>query len=74
MADAAARSVSRRQKRDEDVTAAVGWLKAKREEMGLVSLAKLVGMDAADLSKVIEGKRKPSGDQLEKIAAVRSQT
>ena len=41
------------------VTAAVAWLKAKRDEIGLVALAKLLGVDAANWGKVIEGRRKP---------------
>jgi hypothetical protein len=39
---------------------AIAWLKAKREVVGLSMLAEMLGVDAANLGKVIEGKRKPS--------------
>ena len=51
---------SQRQKREEEQAAAVAWLKAKRDEIGLTALAKMLEVDAANLGKVIEGKRKPS--------------
>ena len=38
----------------------VAWLKTKRDEIGLTALAKMLDVDAANLGKVIEGKRKPS--------------
>ena len=60
MADAAERIVSRRRKGAGEWAAAVAWLKVKRDEIGLAALAKLVGIDAANLGKAIEGKRKPS--------------
>jgi hypothetical protein len=73
MAEAAERIVSRKQKREYEQTAAVGWLKAKREEMGLTALAKQIGVDAANLGKMIEGKRQFSRAWLNAIAAIRSQ-
>jgi hypothetical protein len=39
---------------------AIERLKAKRDEIGLTALAKMLGVDAANLGKVIEGKRQPS--------------
>jgi hypothetical protein len=69
MADAAERITSRRRKRDDEQTAAVEWLKVKRHEIGLAPLAKMLGTDAANLGKVIEGKRKPSNAVLTKITA-----
>jgi hypothetical protein len=57
MADAAERIADRRRKREDEQTAAVAWLKAKRDEVGLTALAKLLGVDAANLGKVIDGKR-----------------
>jgi transcriptional regulator with XRE-family HTH domain len=53
--------------------AAVVWLKAKREEIGLTDLAKILEVDAANLGKVIEGSRKPSKALLTKIAALRAE-
>jgi hypothetical protein len=73
MADAAERIASRRRKRQDDQAAAVVWLKAKRDEIGFGALAKMLGVDAANLGKVIEGKRKPSKDLLLEIAALHSQ-
>ena len=67
LADAAERTDKRHKGRDEDVAAAVEWLKAKREEIGLAALAKLLDVDAANLAKVIEGKRKLSIATLAKI-------
>jgi hypothetical protein len=58
MAEAAERIVLRRQKRDDEEEAVVAWLKAKRDEIGLAALTKLLGVDAANLTKVIAGKRK----------------
>ena len=57
MADAAERVASRRGKLDDEQEQAITWLKAKREEIGLTALAKMLGADAANLRKVIEGKR-----------------
>jgi hypothetical protein len=37
-------------------------------------IAKMLGVDAANLGKVIEGKRKPSNAVLAKIAALRAQS
>ena len=60
MADAAERIVSSKQKREEQEKAVVACLRAKREEIGLTALARMLDADAANLTKVIEGKRKPS--------------
>ncbi len=57
MADAAERIDKRRKVRNDEVAAALAWLKAKREEIGLATLAKMLGVDAANLGKVIEGRR-----------------
>jgi hypothetical protein len=43
MADAAERITSKSQARQEETAAAVAWLKAKREEIGLRALAKMLG-------------------------------
>jgi hypothetical protein len=72
MANAAARIVSRRGRRDDEQTQAVAWLTAQREHIGLTLLAKLVHADSANLTKLLAGKRKPSMALLAKIAAVRS--
>ena len=69
MADAAERIASRRRKRQDEQAAAVAWLKAKREEIGLDGAGKDARVDAANLGKVIEGKRKPSMALLSSIAA-----
>jgi transcriptional regulator with XRE-family HTH domain len=70
MVDTAERIDSRRRKRDDEQAAAMAWLKARRAEMGLTALAKMLGVDAANLGKVIEGKRKPSKVLLAKIAGL----
>ena len=49
------------------------FVKVKKDEIGLTALGKLLGVDAANLAKVIEGKRKPSKALLMKTAAARSQ-
>jgi hypothetical protein len=49
MADAAERIDQRRKAYNDEVAAAVVWLKAKREEIGLVALANLLEVDAASL-------------------------
>jgi hypothetical protein len=41
--------------------------------MGLTASAEMLRMDAANLAKVIEGKREPSKALLVEIAALRSQ-
>jgi hypothetical protein len=57
---AAERVESRRRKREEEeVKSAVAWLRAKRDEMGLVALAKVLGVDTANLAKVMSGSRLP---------------
>jgi hypothetical protein len=63
--------ISRKQRREDERAAAVAWLKAKRDAIGLTALAKMLGVDAANLGKMIEGKRKSSKALLAKIAAVR---
>ena len=72
MATAAERIAGRKKKRDDELAAAVAWLKAKRCEMGLAALANLLDVDAANLTKVIEGERKPSMAWLAGIAVLRS--
>jgi hypothetical protein len=72
MADAAERIVNRREKRQDDQAAAVAWLKTKREEMGMAALSKLLGVDAANLGKMAEGKRKPTQAVLSQISFPRS--
>jgi hypothetical protein len=73
MADAAERIVSSNEKRTAEEKRVVAWLKAKREEMALTALAEMLGVDAANLGKVIDGKRKLSKALLARIAAVRSE-
>ena len=65
MADAAERIASRLGKNQDDQAAAVAWLKAKRDEIGLTALAKMLGVDAANLGKVIVGRRNPPGYLLQ---------
>ena len=74
MAAAAERIENRKKKREEQQAGAVAWLKAKREEIGLTALATMLGVDAANLGKVIEGKRNPSRMLLSNIASLRSQS
>jgi hypothetical protein len=57
MADAAERLTNKLQTRQGEAATAVAWLKAKRDEIGLTALAKMLGVDAANLGKVIEWKR-----------------
>lgn len=66
MADGAQRIVSREKRREEEEKVTVAWLKAKQEEMGLTALAETLGVDAANVGKVIEGKRRASGPILGK--------
>ena len=73
MVDAAERLTDKLQTLQGETATAIGWLKAKRDEIGLADLAKLLGTDAANLGKMIDGRRKPSRAWLAKIAAVRSQ-
>jgi hypothetical protein len=67
MADAAERIAQQRRALNDEVAAAVAGLKAKRDEIGLAALAKLLEMDAANLGKVIEGKRKLSKSLIRNI-------
>ena len=48
---------------------AVAWLKAKREEIGLAALGKMVEVDAANLAKVIDRKRRLTATTTVKILA-----
>jgi hypothetical protein len=57
MADAAERIAQPRQKREDDQTAAVAWLKAKRDEMGFTALRKMLRVEAANWEKVIDRKQ-----------------
>jgi hypothetical protein len=67
MADAAERIVSRKRKREDEQAMAVAWLKAKRDEIGLTALATTLGVDAANLVKVIEGRRRTSPSIVGKV-------
>ena len=73
MADAAERIASRTRAREEEYEHAIAWLKAKRDEIGLAAFAKLLELDAANLAKVIEAKRKASKTLLAKITALHLQ-
>jgi hypothetical protein len=74
MADAVERIASRRQKREGQEKEALAWLKAKKDEIGPTVLAKMLEVDAANLGKVIEGRRGPSKPLLTKITALRNQS
>jgi DNA-binding transcriptional regulator PaaX len=67
MADAAERIVRRKQKRNDERVAAIAWIKAERDEIGLTALAKLLGVDAANFGKMIEGKRNLPSSLMQKI-------
>jgi hypothetical protein len=60
MAHAADRVAGRKEKREREHSAAVGWLELKRGEMGITALATMLGVDAPNLGKMIDGKRTPS--------------
>ena len=60
MADASERIEDRRLKSQDEQVAAVAWLTVKRDEIGLVALAKFLETDVANLAKVVAGLRKPS--------------
>ncbi len=47
----------------------MAWLKARREEIGLAALGKLVEVDVANLAKVIDGKRRLTATTTVKILA-----
>lgn len=47
------------------------WLKAKRDEIGLTALAKMLGVDTANLGKVTAGRRTPSKALIDKISPIR---
>jgi hypothetical protein len=59
MAAAAQRIVSHKIKLEGEQRATVAWLKAKRDEIGLIALAEMLGVDAANLGKIIAGSRRP---------------
>jgi hypothetical protein len=69
MAAAVERIESRSRSREVKHVEAIAWLKAKREEMGLTGLAKLTGLDAANLGKVIDGRRKAPASIIGKLAS-----
>jgi hypothetical protein len=71
MADAAQQIVSRKQKREDGEAAALTWLLAKRAEMGLTDLSKMLGVDAANLGKVIVGNRRVSRSLQSEVALLR---
>ena len=60
MADAAERLAIKRRKNDNEQKQAVALLSAMCKDMGLKALAMLLGVDAANLAKVIGGKRPAS--------------
>ena len=60
MADAAERLAIKRRKNDNEQKQAVASLSAMCKDMGLKALAMLLGVDAANLAKVIGGKRPAS--------------
>ena len=67
MADAAERIESRSQKRQDEHVRAFAWLTAKRDEIGLTTLAHMLEVDAANLGKIIKGERKLPRAQLAKM-------
>jgi len=68
MADAAGRIVKLEEKHEDESTVAVAWLTKKRDEVGLITLAHMLGVDAGNLGKVIDGRRRPSRSLLTEIA------
>jgi hypothetical protein len=68
MADAAERIVGRRKRAEVEAAGAVAWLRTKRNEIGLTALADMLGIDAANLGKVVEGKRNLPREILLKIS------
>ncbi|MGA2636192.1 hypothetical protein [Methylocella sp.] len=60
MANAAERIERRRREHHKNASATITWLKSQSEEIGLVALASSLRVDAANLAKVISGKRAPS--------------
>ena len=59
MAEAAERIKSRDNKREEVAQFILARLiKAKREDIGIAALAKILDVDATNLARVVEGKRK----------------
>jgi hypothetical protein len=60
MVEAAERLAIKRRKNDDERKQVVAWLSSRYKDMGLTALAKLYGVDAANLGKVIAGKRPAS--------------
>jgi hypothetical protein len=60
MADAAHRINAQSEKLSLDRAAVMDWLKDQHAERGLVRLARDLGEDKANFSKVIKGERKPA--------------
>jgi hypothetical protein len=69
MADVAERIAQRRKDIDKEAAAAVAWLKAKREEIGLTALAEVLSVDAPNLQKVFGGKRNVPASIMQKFRA-----
>jgi hypothetical protein len=67
MADAAERVRDRNNKVAGDIAHARAWLADRQRKKGLIALASSLEIDAANLVKVISGKRKPSRVLLTKI-------
>jgi hypothetical protein len=59
MADAAERVEGQKRSGEGERAAAIVWLTAKRDEIGLTALAVMLGVDAANLGKILSGQRKP---------------
>ncbi len=57
MADAAERIASQRRKREDEQAAAVAWLKAKRDEIGLTALAKMLRGGCGEFGEGDRGER-----------------
>jgi hypothetical protein len=67
MADAAERLAIKRRKNDDEKKEVVALLSARCKDLGLTAMAKLLGVDAANLAKVIAGKRPASQFLMIKI-------
>jgi hypothetical protein len=67
MADAAERIVGRQRKREDELPIVVDWLKVKRKELGLTVLASLIGVDPANLAKMIGNTRRMSAATASRI-------
>jgi hypothetical protein len=73
MAGAAERIAGRKIEREGEQQATVVWLNARREEMGLTALAEMLCVDAVNLGKVSDKKRKPTRALSAKITSMQSQ-